>query len=163
MDRRVQNQRQFRQERDRPEQKKDDFESHTLITRRVTKVVKGGKRMRFTAAVVVGDRAGKLGLALGKGRDPRSAIEKATLKAKKNMKKINLAENTIPYELMHAFKSSKIFFKPARQGTGIVASTAIRPILELAGVKDIYTKIYGTNNKITNAYCVVEALESLTK
>jgi small subunit ribosomal protein S5 len=143
--------------------KEQELESTTLLTRRVAKVVKGGKRMKFTAMVVVGDRAGKVGLALAKGQDPRSAIEKATTKAKKNLKKINLKETTIPFEVMEDFKSSKIFFKPAKPGTGIIASNAIRPILELAGIRDIYTKIYGTNNKVTNAYCVMSALESLSK
>lgn len=142
-------------------QKKDEIESLTLYTNRVAKVVKGGKRMKFQALVVVGDRNGKVGVAIAKGSDPKSAIEKATTKAKKAMKKIVLAENTIPFEVQEEFKSSKIFFKPARPGTGIISSNSIRPILELAGIKDIYTKIYGTNNKVTNAYCVVKALERL--
>ena len=119
--------------------------------------------MKFSALVVVGDRAGKVGLALAKGQDPRSAIEKATTKAKKNLKKVNLVETSISFELTQDFKSSKIFFKPAKPGTGIIASNAIRPILELAGIRDIYTKIYGTNNKVTNAYCVISALENLSK
>lgn len=142
-------------------QKKDELETVTLYTNRVTKVVKGGKRMKFQALVVVGDRNGKVGVALAKGSDPRSAIEKASLKAKKGMKKIALKEGTIPFEVLEDFKSSKIFFKPANPGTGIISSSSIRPILELAGVTDIYTKIYGTNNKVTNAYCVFKALERL--
>lgn len=149
-----------RTEKETPK-KDSDLEAVTLMTRRVTKVVKGGKRMRFTALVAVGDKINKVGVALAKGTDPRSAIEKATLKAKKNLKKINVVNNTIPFEIMEKFKSSQIFFKPAQAGTGIIASNAIRPILELAGIKDIYTKIYGTNNKITNAYCVISALEKL--
>jgi small subunit ribosomal protein S5 len=142
-------------------QKKDEIETMTLLTNRVTKVVKGGKRMKFQALVTVGDRNGKVGVAMAKGSDPRSAIEKAATKAKKSMKKIALKDGTIPYEVLQEFKSSKIFFKPARTGTGIISSNAIRPILELAGIKDIYTKIYGTNNKVTNAYCVFKALEGL--
>jgi small subunit ribosomal protein S5 len=138
---------------------KEDIESVTLYTNRVTKVVKGGKRMKFQALVAVGDRKGKVGLALAKGSDPRSAIEKAVLKAKKTMKTIALKETSIPFEVLEDFKSSKIFFKPAKPGTGIISSNSIRPILELAGISDIYTKIYGTNNKITNAYCVIKALE----
>lgn len=139
------------------------LESVPLLTRRVTKVVKGGKKMRFTALVVVGDRQGKVGLALAKGSDPRSAIEKASTKAKKNLMKINLInDHTIAFDLMEKYKSSRIFLKPAKPGTGIIASNAIRPILELAGIKDVYSKIYGTNNKITNAYCVINALEKFT-
>jgi len=144
------------------QKKETDMEAITLMTRRVTKVVKGGKRMRFTALVVVGDKAGKVGLALAKGGDPRSAIEKATTKAKKNLKKITVVNTTVAFDLMHKYKSSQIFFKPAKPGTGIIASNAIRPILELTGIKDIYTKIYGTNNKVTNAYCVISALEKLS-
>ncbi len=140
-------------------QKKDEIDVITLYTNRVAKVVKGGKRMKFQALVAVGDRNGRVGVALAKGGDPRTAIEKATTKAKKGMKKITLKENTIPFEILEDFKSSKIFFKPARPGTGIISSNAIRPIIELAGIKDIYTKIYGTNNKVTNAYCVFKALE----
>jgi small subunit ribosomal protein S5 len=148
---------------DRDNQKKEgDMDSVTLLTRRVTKVVKGGKRMKFTALVVVGDKINKVGVALAKGSDPRTAIEKAATKAKKNLKTINIVDNSIAFDLMHKYKSSQIFFKPAQPGTGIIASNAIRPILELAGIKDIYTKIYGTNNKITNAYCVISALEKLS-
>ena len=142
------------------QKKGQELEVVTLHTNRVTKVVKGGKRMKFQALVVVGDRNGKVGVAIAKARDPKSAIEKATTKAKKSIKKIVLKDNTIPFEVMHKFKSSKIYFKPARQGTGIICSNAIRPIIELAGIKDIFTKIYGTNNKVTNAYCVFEALKN---
>lgn len=152
-----------RDNRDQRDQKDQEFETVTLYTNRVTKVVQGGKKMKFQAMVAVGDKAGKVGVAIAKGQDPRSAIEKASLKAKKNMKKVNLKDTTIPFEITEKFKSSKIFFKPARHGTGIIASNAIRPILELAGIKDIYTKIYGTNNKVTNAYCVAQALDRLSK
>jgi small subunit ribosomal protein S5 len=147
---------------EKTENQKPELESVTLLTRRVTKVVKGGKKMRFTALVAVGDRNGKVGLALAKGLDPRSAIEKASTKAKKNLLKVNIVKTSVAFDVMEKFKSSRIFFKPAQAGTGIIASTSIRPILELAGIKDIYTKIYGTNNKITNAYCVMNALEKLS-
>lgn len=149
--------------REQKEKKESDVDVATLLTRRVTKVVKGGKKMRFTALVAVGDRSGHIGIALAKGLDPRSAIEKATNKAKKSMFKVALKDDTVQFDLMNKYKSSKIYFKPAMHGTGIIASNAIRPILELAGIKDIYTKIYGTNNKITNAYCVVDALQKLSK
>lgn len=139
-----------------------EFQSEVIVTRRVAKVVKGGKKLRFTAMVVMGNKKDKIGIGLSKGLDPRSAIEKASAKAKKNMRTINIVEGTFPYEVFHKFKSSKIYFKPASSGTGLIASNSIRPILELSGIKDLYTKIYGTNNKITNAYCVVEALDSLS-
>jgi small subunit ribosomal protein S5 len=143
--------------------KESTLDAVTLMTRRTTKVVKGGKNMKFSALVAVGDKEGRVGVALAKGKDPRSAIEKATTKAKKNLIKVDIVNTTIPFDLMEKFKSSRIFFKPARPGTGIIASNAIRPILELAGIKDIYTKIYGTNNKISNSYCVVSALEKMSK
>ena len=143
--------------------KESTLDAVTLMTRRTTKVVKGGKNMKFSALVAVGDKEGRVGVALAKGKDPRSAIEKATTKAKKNLIKVDIVNTTIPFDVMEKYKSSRIFFKPARPGTGIIASNAIRPILELAGIKDIYTKIYGTNNKISNSYCVVSALEKMAK
>ena len=143
--------------------KESTLDAVTLMTRRTTKVVKGGKNMKFSALVAVGDKEGRVGVALAKGKDPRSAIEKATTKAKKNLIKVDIVNTTIPFDMMEKYKSSRIFFKPARPGTGIIASNAIRPILELAGIKDIYTKIYGTNNKISNSYCVVSALEKMAK
>lgn len=145
------------------EKPKSEFESHVIQTKRVTKVVKSGKRMRFSAAVVVGNKKGKVGFAVSKGLDPRSAIEKATRKATQNAFKINLDKGTIPFGIEQKFKSANIFLKPAQPGTGLIVSNAIRPILELAGVSDIYTKIYGTTNKLTNAYCIVEGLKNFAK
>lgn len=135
-----------------------EFETVTLYTSRVAKVVKGGKRMRFRALVVVGDRKGRVGLAFGKAKDIKTAIDKANNRAKKNVIKINLKNTTIPYEAFHKYKAAKIFFKPAKSGTGIICSNAIRPIIELAGIQDIFVKIYGTSNKINNAYCTFEVL-----
>lgn len=145
------------------QRKEGDLETQVLYTNRVTKVVQGGKKLKFQALVAVGDRAGKYGVALAKGQDPRSAIEKATQKAKKNLKKLELKDGTIMFETTQKFKASRIFFRPAKPGTGIICSNSIRPILELAGITDIYTKIYGTNNKVTNAYCVAKAFENLSK
>lgn len=155
------NNRGSRDNRDRYDKPRDEFESAVIMTRRVSKVVKSGKKLTFTAAVVVGNKKGKLGFAVSKGLDPRSAIEKATRKAKKTLIKVKLANGTIPYELSEKFKSAKIYFKPAKPGTGLIVSNSIRPIIELGGVTDIYTKIYGTNNKITNSYCVISALQKL--
>lgn len=136
----------------------NEFEAVTLFTSRVAKVVKGGKRMRFRALVVVGDRKNKIGLAFGKAKDIKTAIDKATNRAKRNIIKLNLNGTTISYEVLHKYKSAKIFFKPAKSGTGIICSNAIRPIIELAGIRDIFVKIYGTSNKINNAYCTFEVL-----
>ena len=131
---------------------------HVIYTSRVAKVLKGGKRMRFRALVAVGDGKGRLGIALAKARDPKSAIEKAIVKAKKNVVTIKLSGDTIQYELLEKFKSARLFLKPAVEGTGIICSSSIRPMLELVGVKNIFVKMYGTSNKINNAYCLFNAL-----
>jgi small subunit ribosomal protein S5 len=138
----------------------NELEAVVLYTNRVAKVVKGGKRMKFQAMVVVGDRKGRFGLALAKAGDLKAAIEKATTKAKKSLIKIDIEGSTFPFEIMQKYKASRIFFKPAPPGTGLICSNSIRPILDLAGVKDIYSKLYGTRNKITNAYCVKGALST---
>lgn len=140
-----------------------ELEGITLYTSRVAKVVKGGKRMRFRALVVVGDRNGRVGLAFGKAKDIKTAIDKATKRAKSNLIEVKLNGTTIPYEVFHKYKAAKIFFKPAKSGTGIICSNSIRPIIELAGIKDIFVKIYGTSNKINNSYCTFEVLSMFKK
>ncbi|MCX8034744.1 MAG: 30S ribosomal protein S5 [Candidatus Dojkabacteria bacterium] len=136
------------------QQNNTEFESYVLYTSRVTKVVKGGKRLKFQALVVVGNRKNKVGLGFAKGVDPKSAIEKATRKAKKNLKHVVVRGTTVPYDVMSKFKSARIFVKPAKPGTGLIASKSIRPVLELGGIQDVYSKVYGTKNKIANAYCI---------
>jgi len=145
----------------RREQKVDDFDQRTLDIARVTRVMKGGKRMSFRACIAVGDKKGSIGIGLGKGADVSLAINKAVNQAKKNMLKVSVVNDTIPHEVRYSLGASKLLFKPARQGKGVIAGGVVRVILELAGVKNITAKILGCNNKINNARCTVEALATL--
>jgi small subunit ribosomal protein S5 len=108
--------------------------------------------------VVAGNRKGKVGVGLGKGADPRSAIEKGEKKAVKAMKQIDLIGDTIPHELEHKFGAAQIIFRPANPGTGVIAGSSVRTVLELAGVENVYAKLLGSNDPIANAYCAYEAL-----
>jgi len=145
----------------RGEREKDAFETKIIDIRRVTKMFKGGRRMKISVFVAVGDKKGKVGLGLGKGDDVRSAQDKAVVKAKKNMIFVQLKGNTIPHEILHKFKSSKVLLKPASPGTGIVAGSSMRLVAEVAGINDVLGKIMGADNKITNAYATVQALSLL--
>jgi small subunit ribosomal protein S5 len=159
----------FFKKKSRPEKKfkneeVDSFETKVLQVRRITRVVKGGKRMRFSALVVVGDKNGKIGYGLEKGLDYQESVTKATRKAKNALIHINISDNgSIYYPSISKFKSSTIMLKPALGGTGLISGGFIRPVLELAGIKNIYSKILGTNNKITGVKSVFKALESYTK
>ena len=138
-----------------------EYDNYILETSRVTKVTKGAKRFRFSAMVVVGNREGTVGIGKGVGSDPKSSIEKAIRRAKDSMIKINITDNTITHEITQDFKSSRIIFKPAVLGTGIIAGKNIKPILELAGVKDVLSKRVGSSNKKSNIYCCFLALKNL--
>jgi small subunit ribosomal protein S5 len=144
-------------------EEQDKFETKVLQVRRVTRVVKGGKRMRFSALVVVGDKQGKIGYGLEKGADYQESVMKATRKAKEKLIEVKLTENkSISFPLVSSYKSSTIMLKPALTGTGLISGGFIRPVLELAGIQNIYTKIIGTNNKITGAKSVFKALEEVS-
>ncbi len=112
---------------------------------RCTKVVKGGRRFSFAALVVVGDRNGTVGVGYGKANEVPAAVEKATKDARKNMHSISLKGKTIPHRVMGRYGASKILLLPAREGTGVIAGSAPRAVLELAGVHDVLTKSYGSN------------------
>ncbi len=143
----------------RREQK--EFEESVIQIDRVTRVVKGGRRLRFRATVCIGDKKGKVGLGIGKSNEVRTAIEKAIAKAKKNLITVKLDGGTIPHQHRSRFKSAVVFMKPASEGTGIIAGGAIRKVLELAGVKDILTKSLGSTNKLNTAKVTVQALDEL--
>ena len=128
---------------------------------RVTKVVKGGRHMRFTAVVVVGDENGHVGVGNGKAAEVPEAIKKAIQDAKKNLIEVPIVETTVPHEYVGKFDSAKVMLKPAAVGTGIIAGGSVRPVLELAGYKNIRTKIIGTNNPRNVVYATIEGLKSM--
>lgn len=128
---------------------------------RVARVVKGGRRFRFRALVVVGDSKGKVGVGLAKGADVTSAVAKSTEVAKKNMHQIITANGTIPHDTYGKVTGSKILIKPASPGTGLIAGGVVRVILELAGVKNALSKSLGSNNKVNTAYATMDALKEL--
>lgn len=119
--------------------------------------------MRFSALVVVGDRNGKVGAGLAKARDVRGAIQKAIGFAKKRMIEVPLAGTTIQFEVIEKYNAAKVLLKPAPSGSGIIAGGPMRVVLEAAGVRDAVGKILGTNNKISNVYATLKALESVAR
>jgi small subunit ribosomal protein S5 len=143
------------------EEDNQDLESKVIEVKRVTRVVKGGKRMRFAALVVVGDRKGKVGYGFKKGLDYQDSVAKATRKAKDSLLKIELNENSsLSHSVQYKFKASEIFIKPANTGTGLIAGGFLRPVLELAGIQNIYSKILGSRNKISGVQAAIKALEN---
>lgn len=149
--------------RDGRKREPSEYEEEVLQIDRVTRVVKGGRRLRFRATVVVGNKNGKVGIGIGKSHEVVGAIKKAINQAKKDMVTIPLHEGTIPHEINLKFKAAKIFMMPASPGTGIIAGGAIRKIAELAGIKNMLSKIFGARNRITNAQAMMLALKKLSK
>ena len=137
---------------------REDFEEAIVKIGRVTKVVKGGRRFRFTALVVVGDKEGTIGFGTGKAKEVPDAIKKALDDAFKSLIKVNIKGTTIPHDIEHKYNASKILLKPASAGTGLIAGGAARPVLELAGVKDIIAKSLGSNNPNNLVQATIEAL-----
>jgi len=137
---------------------REDFEEVIVNIGRVTKVVKGGRRFRFTALVVVGDRNGTVGYGYGKAKEVPDAIKKAVDDAFKNLVKINLKGSTIAHDIEHKFNSSRIILRPASEGTGAIAGGAARPVIELAGIKDIIAKSIGSNNPNNLVRATIQAL-----
>ncbi len=138
-----------------------EFAEATLSIDRVTRVVKGGRRMRFRAIVVLGNRKGKVGLGTGKAAEIQAAVRKANSDARRHMILIPLINGTIPHTVERKFKAARIRIMPARQGTGIIAGGALRVILDHAGVKDCLSKRFGSRNKLVNAQATMQALELL--
>jgi len=128
---------------------------------RVAKVMKGGKRLRFSALVVTGDGSGHVGIGLSKANEVPLAINKAGTVAKKNLIKVPLAGTTIPYGITVKFGAARVLLKPAAPGTGIIAGSSIRAVLEAAGIKDILTKSLGSANRVNTARATIRALSQL--
>ena len=139
----------------------DGLIKKTISINRVTKGVKGGKNMRFAAFVVVGDGKGKIGCALGKSTEVPEAIDKATARAKKNMKPVSLLETSIPHEVIGKFGSASVLMKPASEGTGVIAGGPVRSVMEAVGITNIRTKSHGTNNPINVVKAAIAGLNSL--
>lgn len=146
---------------DRNREENDGLNKKLIAVNRVTKTTKGGKNMRFSALVVVGDGNGKVGLGMGKAAEVPEAIEKATQEAKRNLVTISLKGNTIPHATTGRFGRGQVLLLPAEEGTGVIAGGAVRMVLETAGVKDIRTKSLGSNNPINSAKATIEGLMSL--
>lgn len=138
-----------------------EFDQKVVEVKRVTRVTGGGKRMRFRALVVIGDHKGKVGIGLRKGNDVAEAVNKAVNQAKKNMITLPLINETIPHEIKLKFNSSKIIMLPARPGTGVIAGGAVRSVLDMAGVKNVISKMLGSNNKVNNVRATYEAFKSM--
>ncbi|MDP2917947.1 MAG: 30S ribosomal protein S5 [bacterium] len=148
-------------DRKRQRQAPKEFDQKLVDLARVTRVVAGGRRFRFRAAVVLGNRRGRVGMGVAKGADVSQAVEKAVNKAQKNLIDISLDGRTITHEVRTKYKGALVLLKPCREGTGIIAGGAVRAVVELAGVKDIVSKMLGSNNKISNIRATLKALQSL--
>ena len=144
-------------------EEKKEFEEKVLEIKRVARVVKGGRRFKFRAAVVVGNRDGKVGIGIGKGSEVTGAVSKAVARAKKNMFEIKLVGRTIPFDIKSSFKGALVLLKPARKGTGIIAGGAVRAVVESAGISDISSKMLGSANKISNMIATFQALKKFSK
>ncbi len=145
----------------RPHRKESDFDQRIIDIARVTRVMAGGKRMRFRACVVVGDQKGRVATAMAKGADVTIAVNKAAQKAQKHMFTVPMIEGTIPHHVRYKFKAAEILLKPAPQGTGVVAGGPTRAVVELAGLKNIVIKMIGSRNKINNVQATILALQML--
>ncbi len=158
-DTKPQQQRRNRRPEIQPEEKQ--FDERTLHIDRVARVVKGGRRFRFRALVVVGDRKHKVGVGSAKGADVTAAVNKATEVAKKNFVEVSLYKGTLPHEVEYKVSGAHILLKPASAGTGLIAGGAVRTILEVAGVKNALSKSLGSSNKTNTSYATIAALDSL--
>jgi small subunit ribosomal protein S5 len=147
----------------RDNRERSKYDKKALPIRRVAKVTKGGRRLRFSTVVVVGDRKGSVGVALGRGSDVKSSIDQGERLAIKSMKKIEVVGDTIPHEIEHKYGAAKVLLRPARPGTGIIAGSSVRTVLDLAGIDNVYGKILGSNEPNANAYCTFQALQRLRK
>ena len=144
-----------------PRREASEFDKQVVQVRRVQKVVKGGRTLRFSALVVVGDRKGRVGIGIGKSKEVSAAIEKATTVAKKNVVNIPIVNNTIPHNTIGNFSATSILLLPAPEGTGVIAGGSARSVIELAGIKNIVTKRHGSSNRMNCVKATMAGLLSL--
>ncbi|MGX8835494.1 30S ribosomal protein S5 [Amedibacillus sp. YH-ame10] len=145
----------------RRDQREKEFEERVVTINRVTKVVKGGRRFRFAALVVIGDKKGRVGFGTGKANEVPDAIKKAIEDAKKNVFHVSMVGTTIPHEIVGTYGAGEIFLRPASEGTGVIAGGAVRDVLELAGINDVLSKCIGSRTPINMVRATVEALQNL--
>ena len=143
------------------EKQEVELKEKVVAISRVAKVVKGGRNFRFSAVVVVGDGNGHVGVGNGKAAEVPDAIKKAIQEAKKNLIEVPIVNTTVPHEYVGKFGSANVLLKPADIGTGLIAGGSVRPVLELAGYKNIRTKVIGTNNPRNVVYATIEGLKSM--
>jgi len=148
-------------ERSKIDAKELSLEEKVVFINRVAKVVKGGRRFRFSALVVVGDKEGHVGLGIGKARDVPEAIRKGVERAKKSIMSVPLKGTTIPHQILAKFGAAVVLMKPAPPGTGVIAGGGVRMVVESAGIKDIVTKSLGSDNVVNVAQAAVTALGQL--
>lgn len=147
--------------RDHGPKERSEFDQKVVEVKRVTRVVAGGKRMRFRALVVIGDHKGRVGMGLRKGMDVSDSVQKAVNAAKKQMVQLPLVKDTIPHDVKVKYKSSQLILRPAREGNGVIAGGAVRAVMDLAGVKNVMCKMIGSNNKVNNVKAVFTAFKAL--
>lgn len=138
-----------------------EFEERVVAIDRVSRTVKGGKRMRFRALVVVGNKKGRVGMGIGKAGDVQGSIKKAVTQAKKNLLTVPIVNDTIPHEITVKYGSATVLLKPAPQGTSIIAGGPVRAVIELSGIRNILSKIIGSSNQVNNVHATLLALKTL--
>ncbi len=141
----------------------DAFEEKVIEVSRVSRTVKGGRRIRFRALIVVGDKNGRVGMGLGKSNEVSTAVSKASTRARKNLIQVPIINGTIPHEVIGSFGAANVLLKPASSGTSVVAGGSVRVVAELAGISDLLAKSLGSRSKINNIAATISALKSFNK